>query len=350
VLAAIGLAVLRPDRARKSAEVAAVTSTASPSGSAVETERADKKAEGPAEQEQQAKTFGGESRTTAKRGVAAGAIVLRNPGAQPPKELDRLAEAKEAQTSRVSASNSETLSGAMTRGDQAAAPVTSSDLPAVSSKPAAAPAVPATVTNAAAVRAGNPVAGTAPVRAADGAQGTSTVSSKALADAATSAAVTQTAPVRPPAGSAIDPTPAAQAQRQTAGRLAIAKDEEAKQQAFKFDARYNARTAIWRIRNGRLQKLDAARDAYDDVTVSGTARLSVVGSLGTEVWAGGTDGTLHYSNDQGAHWIAVSTGAWSKDATFVGLTPTALRSVEVHLSNGERWRSADGGASWSKYQ
>jgi hypothetical protein len=58
---------------------------------------------------------------------------------------------------------------------------------------------------------------------------------------------------------------------------------------------------------------------------------------------------MFYSNDQGAHWIATSTGGWSKDATFTGLTPTALRSVEVYLSNGERWRSADGGASWTRY-
>lgn len=113
-----------------------------------------------------------------------------------------------------------------------------------------------------------------------------------------------------------------------------------------------AKTAgpAWKVENGRLQRLDASRSAYDDVSVSTAARLSVVGSLGTEVWVGGADGSMFYSNDQGAHWIAVSTGAWSKDATFTGITPTALRSVEVSLSNGERWRSADGGASWTKYQ
>jgi Putative zinc-finger len=130
---------------------------------------------------------------------------------------------------------------------------------------------------------------------------------------------------------------------------ALAKTEEEKQKALARDPNYAAR-GVWRINNGRLQKLDPSRNAFDDVPVSGTARLSVVASLGNEVWVGGTDGALHYSNDLGAHWIPVSTGGWSKDATFTGITPTALRSVEVHLSNGERWRSADAGASWSRYQ
>ena len=112
-----------------------------------------------------------------------------------------------------------------------------------------------------------------------------------------------------------------------------------------FDSR-----SPWRINAGRLQHFDGATSAWNDVNVSSAQRLSVVGNLGSEVWVGGADGRMFYSNDQGAHWIATSTGGWSKDATFTGLTPTALRSVEVHLSNGERWRSADGGASWTRYQ
>jgi hypothetical protein len=144
-------------------------------------------------------------------------------------------------------------------------------------------------------------------------------------------------------------TPTLQRARVPTRMGALAKTEEEKQKALARDPNYTAR-GVWRISNGRLQKLDPARNAFDDVTVSGATRLSVVASLGNEVWVGGTSGALYYSNDQGAHWIPVSTGGWSKDATFTGVTPTALRSVEVHLSNGERWRSADAGASWSRYQ
>lgn len=108
-------------------------------------------------------------------------------------------------------------------------------------------------------------------------------------------------------------------------------------------------TSPWRINAGRLQRFDSPSSSWDDVSIGTAQRLSVVASLGTEVWVGGVDGRMFYSNDQGTHWIATSTGGWSKDATFTGLTPTALRSVEVYLSNGERWRSADGGASWTRY-
>jgi hypothetical protein len=89
---------------------------------------------------------------------------------------------------------------------------------------------------------------------------------------------------------------------------------------------------------------------WDDINVGSAARLSLVAPLGSEVWVGGTDGAMFYSNDQGAHWIPTSTGGWSSDATITGMTATARRSVEVYFSNGERWRSADGGASWTRYQ
>jgi hypothetical protein len=144
-------------------------------------------------------------------------------------------------------------------------------------------------------------------------------------------------------------TPTVQRAPATTRLDALAKTEDEKQKALARDPNYTAH-GVWRINNGRLQKLDPTRNAFDDVAVSGAARPSVVASLGNEVWVGGANGALYYSNDQGAHWIPVSTGGWPKDATFTGITPTALRSVEVHLSNGERWRSADAGASWSRYQ
>jgi hypothetical protein len=120
--------------------------------------------------------------------------------------------------------------------------------------------------------------------------------------------------------------------------------------AFKLNTAAAGSQAIWRISAGRLQHLDTDLGQWNDIPVNTAARLSVVGSAGNEVWVGGSDGTMFYSNDSGAHWVPVSTGGWDKSATIVGLTPTARQSVEVHLSNGERWRSADAGASWNKYQ
>jgi hypothetical protein len=120
--------------------------------------------------------------------------------------------------------------------------------------------------------------------------------------------------------------------------------------AFTLNTAAAGSQTAWRINAGRLQHLDPDLGRWNDVAVNTAARLSVVGSAGNEVWVGGSGGAMFYSNDSGEHWVPVSTGGWDKTATIVGLTPTARQSVEVHLSNGERWRSADAGASWNKYQ
>jgi hypothetical protein len=163
------------------------------------------------------------------------------------------------------------------------------------------------------------------------------------------------APAAPPAPASAT----AQNRRQAAGLSASnAADELAVGQAGPAVGAQTAKIAsavkpapgTWRITSGRLQHFDGTSGAWNDIDVGSTARLSIVTTLGPEVWVGGTDGAMFYSNDQGAHWIPTSTGGWSADATITGMTPTARRSVEVYFSNGERWRSADGGASWTRYQ
>jgi hypothetical protein len=281
----------------------------------------------------------------------SGAIVVQQPTAQPPKELDKLAAGSNAfQLDNFKASPQAKAAPSQyfkvdTRRDQETAQVGSADLMTVpAAKTAPQPAAPTSANAAPAVaRSGAPTGGTPPGRSAG---------TKDLANAETievTSAATAEAQSNVATGALLEDA-ATNRRRLAALSTAAAKDEEAKSKALANDPNYNARSVAWRISGGRLQRFDPSRNVYDDVAVSGTSRLSIVGALGTEVWVGGTDGALYYSNDQGTHWIPVRTGAWAKDATFVGLTPTALRSVEVHLSNGERWRSADGGASWSRYQ
>ncbi|HWK32001.1 MAG TPA: zf-HC2 domain-containing protein [Terriglobales bacterium] len=350
VIAAAGLVLLRPDRGpelRKVAQVASAPQTA-PS-----TARSDAPANAAAEMQREpaAAAVRSEERTrVAAGGAGEGALAkksftISSPSAQPPKGLDALA------ATRQPADAAESKSVLADKADRQAAPSSSADIyaysapapaPAPASLQKAQPAQPASgaqaapqTLNAAAKRAPATVnASTETVEVATEASGASVASSK----------------INPPAESVVDPSASTLMLQQKAKTLTADKDEQAKQAALMRDARYNTRAGTWRINNGRLQKLDPSRNAFDDVTVSGASRLSVVASLGDEVWVGGTDGALHYSNDLGAHWIPVSTGGWSKEATFTGITPTALRSVEVHLSNGERWRSADAGASWSRYQ
>jgi hypothetical protein len=368
VMAVVGLVLLNPNRAAQSAKVEqaravpAVTSPAAEESRTATSPSVDKSqslAEAKKPPNPDA-AFGSRSKEAANGRT----VIVEKPTAVAPKDLDNLAvvsnnayslkpEAKDADAIGAGVAareSSEFSSNVATRTARAPAA-------APSGQAASGPVAGSVVTGQAAGQTGGARGTFFKVQRSD--QLTKAAPTSQTPTAPTSANETvavaaqagaEPAPVNPPAQVAIDPSDAAKARRRKAETIAATNDTAAEQQAMLADSRYNTVAANWRIRNGRLQKLDPARDAYDDVTVSGTARLSVVGSLGNEVWVGGTDGTLRYSNDQGAHWIAVTTGAWSKDATFTALTPTALRSVEVYLSNGERWRSADGGASWSKYQ
>ena len=281
----------------------------------------------------------------AQHAFGGGSIVVQTPTAQPPKELDKLAESRDARVGPPPPAPADRVAVAGARSDQEVPAVTAADLPAVAGKAGAAMQT-APAANAAEAQAR--VAMPGKVAARKEADNEPTKDAAAETVEVTSAANAVEMQPGVVAGN-FKVTPQRTA-KQSALPGALAKTEEDKQKALARDPKYNARQVIWRINSGRLQRLDTTRNAYDDVSVAGTSRLSIVATLGTEVWVGGTDGTLYYSNDQGAPWIPVQTGALSKDATFTGLTPTALRSVEVHLSNGERWRSADGGASWSKYE
>jgi hypothetical protein len=380
---AIGLIVLRPEARQEMRQVAsAPTLPKAPAGDGYVANEA-RPALGRETPESALKKEQKNDRAdlTRERAFAGGAVVVQKPTAQPPKELDKLADAgknefrldreipkRDRDTVYFNATNDSFTAapGAVVAQSPSKPPAKGAQITDQQSKTAAAsetvevtseaasavaPAKAATMPGAApaanapaVARAPAPVAGTTPVRS-EAAKGLAAAQAVDVTGA-NPAADTQSADS---ADSRLEETSNRRV-RIAAMAAAAAKDEQAKRKALASDPNYNARSVMWRINSGRLQKFDAARNVYDDMTVSGTARPSVVGSLGAEVWVGGTDGALYYSNDQGAHWIPVRTGAWSKDATFVGLTPTALRSVEVYLSNGERWRSADGGASWSKYQ
>lgn len=378
-IAAFGLALLRPDRAQQFQKVAQVAAAPQPKPS---TERSDAAADSAEKMQREPATSSAhaEERTrvaaTSDSALAKKSVTIATPSAAPPKELDQLADNSYAfQTSRTDAkrdrevrySNTMNDSGPTVadaakpasvateaRANRETASVNAADLPAAAAAKTAPVQQPSPPSASSAVAHGAPLSGNPPARVVtstkDAYAPKSTEVSAANGAVTTESATSANALASQDSGAPVGHLATLQRAPMTARAGALAKTEEEKQKALARDPNYSKRAAIWRINNGRLQKLDPTRSAFDDVAISGTSRLSVVGSLGSEVWVGGTGGALYYSNDQGAHWITVSTGGWSKDATFTGITPTALRSVEVHLSNGQRWRSADAGASWSRYE
>jgi hypothetical protein len=366
---AVGLMLLRPDMRQESrvAQVSTAPSAAPSVAGDVDRQRElMPKSPPPASLKKQLPASTAEA--AGARGFVSGkAFVVQKPTSEPPKELDKLAEASkngsrlEDSETKTEAFSFRAAPGKIAEGENAPAKVVgglrrdnetaqvgTQELPAITRSAAAPtqqPAAAAPSAPPAVARSGPPFGGTPPNRSAE----KKDLSANETVNV-TAADSSSTAPGSAVAGYSQLQDTSNRRVRMAAMEAAAAKDEAAKRKAIANDPNYNARNVTWRISSGRLQKLDPTRNAYDDVAVGGVSRVSVVGALGTEVWVGGTDGTLNYSNDLGAHWIPVRTGAWPKDATFTGVTPTALRSVEVHLSNGERWRSADGGASWSKYQ
>ncbi|MGO9087032.1 MAG: zf-HC2 domain-containing protein [Terriglobales bacterium] len=75
-----------------------------------------------------------------------------------------------------------------------------------------------------------------------------------------------------------------------------------------------------------------------------------VAALGTEVWAGGSNGALYHSADAGGHWTPVvpsSAGAILSGDILV-LDFSDAQHGKVRTSTSEVWITSDGGQTWQK--
>jgi Photosynthesis system II assembly factor YCF48 len=105
------------------------------------------------------------------------------------------------------------------------------------------------------------------------------------------------------------------------------------------------RNSIWRIEeNGTVSKSQDGR-AWTPVRVGQHTRLYALSVNGGEVWAGGADGGLFHSTDDGANWRQVEvrgeSGAHLTDTiTKIGSTPQ--HALELTTNSGTVWVSFDG--------
>ncbi|MBV9183244.1 MAG: hypothetical protein JO356_18225 [Acidobacteria bacterium] len=77
--------------------------------------------------------------------------------------------------------------------------------------------------------------------------------------------------------------------------------------------------------------------------------FAALSSVGTHVWIGGKAGALYHSADSGETWHqltpAVPDRSMSFDITHIEFSDPM--SGVVRSADGESWRTADGGLSWS---
>jgi hypothetical protein len=110
-----------------------------------------------------------------------------------------------------------------------------------------------------------------------------------------------------------------------------------------------AATTRWSIsESGSLQRSDNGGRTWNDVDVAGATGFRTVAAAGSDVWAGGARGALFHSRDGGDHWtrIAVGTAGSPVTADISRIEPTGA-AIAVITSTGEKWVSADSGATWA---
>jgi photosystem II stability/assembly factor-like uncharacterized protein len=74
----------------------------------------------------------------------------------------------------------------------------------------------------------------------------------------------------------------------------------------------------------------------------------VVATVGNNVWAGGGNGTLFHSSDNGETWTKVAVGQ-SEDEAIVLIHFDTAQQGSVTSDSGATWTTVDGGQSWTKH-
>jgi len=92
------------------------------------------------------------------------------------------------------------------------------------------------------------------------------------------------------------------------------------------------------------------KDKYLSKKASGGPVFRAVTAIGSDVWAGGSAGTLYHSSDGGNQWARVTPSAGGSLLTgdVVGLGFSDPQHGTVTTSTGERWTTADSGQAWLK--
>lgn len=101
-------------------------------------------------------------------------------------------------------------------------------------------------------------------------------------------------------------------------------------------------------KNARVS--DAVADKKVRKEQAGVPSFHAVTTIGTEVWAGGSNGALYHSLDAGNHWTQVmpSVEGTSLTGDIVGLAFSDAQHGKITTSTSEAWITGDSGQTWQK--
>jgi Putative zinc-finger len=127
-------------------------------------------------------------------------------------------------------------------------------------------------------------------------------------------------------------------------------DDQASLQALQKSADLKAAGTLWRVSSsGELQQSTDSGHNWQTSLGEHPSKFRSVASAGATVWAGGDDGVLWSSLNNGLTWrkSAPSVDGHSPRGTVQNIQLAAPRNVTFRTSAGETWSSADGGINWT---
>jgi len=107
---------------------------------------------------------------------------------------------------------------------------------------------------------------------------------------------------------------------------------------------------LWRVSSsGELQQSTDAGHNWRTALGEHPSKFKAVASAGATVWAGGDDGALWSSLNNGLTWrkLAPSVDGHSPRGTVEKIQLAAPKNVTFKTSAGETWSSPDGGINWT---
>lgn len=100
--------------------------------------------------------------------------------------------------------------------------------------------------------------------------------------------------------------------------------------------------------DGTLQRSLDAGKTWKTIPVAADATLTAVAAMDSDIWVGGSHGSLYHSTDAGDHWaqLVPNAGGQSLTSNVIGIEFTDSLHGKVTTADQELWTTSDGGQTW----
>lgn len=102
----------------------------------------------------------------------------------------------------------------------------------------------------------------------------------------------------------------------------------------------------WRVSSDGHLEHTVGPSTWERVMSAEPVTFHAVTTVGSNVWAGGTDGALYYSSDNGREWNRVALAG--EQGAIKAIHFSNSRQGSLTTDAGTVWTTADGGTTWSK--